>query len=196
MAKQVDLKTFLTKIINIFPKDMYLVHNWCAIAGDESDLENRGFYFCILEADVRELLNKTFPNNPIMYIKSIRDTKVDMSKFQEILDNKTIEKIDKLVETHMTKINSITDWDTFNFSDEAKDIIFNEGKSFTLFEDDDDKPSIIISKSVFPLINEKTINNVRYKYDKYDDNTELNQIIMAYDYELFQLIMRYLYLNM
>ena len=46
MAKKIDFKGFLTKIVNIFPKDMYIVHNWCAIAGEESDLENRGFYFC------------------------------------------------------------------------------------------------------------------------------------------------------
>ena len=38
-TKKIDFKSFLTKIVNVFPKDMYLIHNWCAIAGEESDGE-------------------------------------------------------------------------------------------------------------------------------------------------------------
>ena len=93
MAK-IDIKTFFTKIVNVFPKDIYIVHNWCVIAGEESDVENRGFYFCILGPEIRELLNKTFPNNPTVYIKSVRDTKTDLTKVQEILDEKALKRID------------------------------------------------------------------------------------------------------
>lgn len=195
MATKIDFKTLLTKIVNVFPKDMYIVHNWCAIAGDESDGENRGFYFCILEPEVREMLNKTFPNNPTLYMKSVRESKTDMSKIQEILDEKTLKRIDSIVESHMNKINSITVWDTFHFTDDEIDAIFNEGQSLVLFENEDDKSSMIISKSIFPLITEKTINDVRYSHDKYEDDVDLSQIIMAYDYDLFQLFMRYLYLK-
>ena len=94
MAKKIDLKTLLMKIVNVFPKDMYLVHNWCAIAGAESDLENRGFYFCILEPSVRELLNELYPSKPILYIKSVREAKADISKIQEVIDEKLINAID------------------------------------------------------------------------------------------------------
>ena len=112
MATKIDFKTLLMKIVNIFPKDMYLVHNWCAIAGDESDLENRGFYFCILDTEVREMLNKMFPNNPILYIKSVRETKADLSKVQEILDEKIMNHVDFIVEENMKNFNSIQNWES------------------------------------------------------------------------------------
>ena len=54
---KVDFKTLMMKLVNIFPKDMYLVHNWCAVAGEESDVENRGSYFCILEPEVYLVLS-------------------------------------------------------------------------------------------------------------------------------------------
>lgn len=195
MATKIDFRTLLMKIVNIFPKDMYLVNNWCAIAGEESEVENRGGYFCILESDVREELNKLFPNKPVLYIKSVRETKADFSKLQEILDDKIIKNISNLVDSYMNKINKITEWSTFNFTDDEITSLYDDAESLTLFEDDKDKSPVIISKSLFPLITEKTINNVRYAYNKYEDDSNLNQIIMEYDYELFQLIMVYLYLK-
>lgn len=195
MATKIDFKTLLMKLVNIFPKDMYIVHNWCAIAGEESDIENRGFYFCILEPDVRKLLNDLFPNNPTLYIKSVRETKTDFSKVQEILDEKTLNRIDSIVETYMSKFNNINEWNTFNFTEDEITSLFKNGDSLTLFENDNDKSQVIISKSIFPLITEKTINEVKYSYGKYEEYSDLQQIIMVYDYELFQFIMRYLYLK-
>jgi hypothetical protein len=194
MAK-IDIKTFFTKIVNVFPKDMYLVHNWCAIAGDESDGENRGFYICILDSEIRTLLNKTFPNHPTLYIKNIRETKTDMSKIQEILDEKILKNIDSIVESHMSKLNSVTYWDTFHFTEEEKTALFSDGDSLELFKNDKYKSPIIISKSLFPLITEKTIDNVRYSYNNDEDENGLNQIIMVYDFDFFQLVMRYMYLK-
>ena len=195
MASKIDFKTLMMKLVNIFPKDMYLVHNWCAIAGEDSDVENRGNYLCIFEPDVRELLNKLFPNNPTIYIKSIRDAKTDISKLQEILDIRTIKTIDSTVNELMSSFNSLTTWDTFNFSESEISSLFDEAQSLLLFEDDVNKPSIIISKSIFPLITEKTINDVKYSYSKDIDDINLNQIIMSYEYDLFQLVMNYRYIN-
>jgi hypothetical protein len=193
MAKKIDFKTLLMKLVNVFPKDMYLVHNWCAIAGEESDEENRGYCFCILEPDVRIMLKKLFPNNPTLYIKSVRDTKADNSKVQEILDEKELKKIDSTVNNYLYEYNSIDGWNTFEFTEKDVKQIFSDGKSFTLFENDD-KPSVIISKSMFPLINEKNINDVKYNYSRNDDE-DINQLAIYYDYDLFQLVMRYLYLS-
>jgi hypothetical protein len=195
MATKLDLKTVFMKLLNVFPKDMYLVHNWCAIAGNESDVENRGFYFCVLEPEVRELLNKTFPNNPVLYIKSVRDAKTNISDIEEILDEKILKNITAIVESFMSKFNNYVDWNTFNFTEEEISALFDEGQSLTLFENDDNRSSIIISKSIFPLVTGKVINEVKYIYDNYEDDDQLNQIIIVYDYELFQLVMRYLFLK-
>ena len=194
MAVKIDFKTLLMKIVNVFPKDMYLVHNWCAIAGAESDLENRGFYFCILTPQVRELLTQLFPNNPVLYIKSVRETKADLSKIEEILDAEAIKNIENIVNTNLSEMNKVAEWSTFNFTDEEIDSLFKEGRSLTLNENEDS--SVIISKSIFPLITEKTINDVTYAYTSYDTDGSLNQVIMCYDYELFQFVMRYLYIKL
>jgi len=191
----IDFKTVLMKLINVFPKDAYLVHNWCAIAGDESNDENRGSYMCIFEPDVRDVLNKMFPNNPIIYIKSVRETKADITKIQEILDMDIINDINSEVELFMNNFHKYDTWETFNFSDSDIASVFDDGNSLTLFENEEDRSPVIISKSVFPLITGKTINNVRYNYDRYDDDETLNQITLVYDYELFQLVMRYLFLK-
>lgn len=192
---KVDFKTLMMKLVNIFPKDMYLIHNWCAIAGEESDVENRGSYFCILEPNVREMLNKTFPNNPVIYIKSVRETKTDLTKVTEILDEKILNKLNETTESFMKSVKNDYGWDEFNFSESEISDLFDDGKSITIFEDRDDIPSMIISKSIFPMITGKTINKVRYMYNKYEDNEELNQIIMIYDYDLFQFVMSYHYLK-
>ena len=154
MATKVDLKTLLMKLVNVFPKDIYLVRNWCVVAGAESDLENRGFYFCILEPDVREMLTKTFPNNPVLYIKSVRETKADLSKVQEVIDEKVIKGIDSVINYHTEEMNKVTEWNIFNFNDDEITSLFTDGDSLTLFENDIDKSPVIISKSLFPLINE------------------------------------------
>lgn len=194
-TKKLDLKTIFMKLVNVFPKDMYLVHNWCAIAGNESDSENRGFYFCILDPDVRDILNKSFPNNPVLYIKSVREAKTDLSKVEEILDEKILKNIEVIINSFMINYNNYSEWNTFNFTEEEISLLFDDGQSLALFENDDDKSSIIISKSIFPLINGKTINTVKYIYDNYEEDSELNQIIIVYDYDLFQLVMRYLFLK-
>lgn len=194
-TKKIDLKTFLMKIVNIFPKDMYLVHNWCAIAGTESDDENRGLYICILNSDVRELLNKSFPNNPVIYIKSVRDAKADVTKIDEVLDEKIIKNIENTVDSFMKSFNNYDTWETFNFTETEINDLFEERKSLMLFENDENRSPLIISKSVFPLITGKNINDVKFVYDIYGDGKDLNQIIMSYDYDLFQLIMRYIFLK-
>ena len=140
------------------------------------------------------MLNKLFPNNPTLYIKSVRDTKSDNSKVQEIINEKELKKIDNIVNSYMSEFNKIDIWDNFNFSEDEINQIFGEGKSFILFENDE-RSSVIISKSMFPLITEKTVNNMKYNYSKSDEDNSLNKITLCYDYELFQLIMKYLYLS-
>ena len=95
----------------------------------------------------------------------------------------------------MDMIKNECGWKTFNFSESEISDLFDDGKSITIFEDNDDIPPMIISKSIFPLITGKTINDVRFMYNNYEDNEELNQIIMIYDYDLFQFIMTYHYLK-
>ena len=193
MAAKLDFKTLFIKLNNIFPKDMYIFHNWCAIAGSNSETENIGFYMCILDQQARDLLNGLFPNNPILYVKSVRETKTDISKVEEILDNNVIDKLNSTVNTFMEQYNSYENWDSFNFTPDDVAALFDNNESLVIFKDDDTKSELVISKSLFPLVTSKTIDTVKYAYDS--SNDELHQIIVDYRYDLFQLIMKYLFLK-
>lgn len=196
MAK-IDFKSLLTKLSNIFPKDIYVIHNWCVIAGDESDIETRGQYLCILEPDVREMLNSMFPNNPIIYIKSVRETKLklDFNEVQEILDTQAIKNITAKVESLMGNFTKYSTWESFEFTDDQIESLFDIGESITLFENHNDRSQVIVSKSLFPLITAKTIGEVRYTYDHYASDDSLDQLTIAYEYDMFQLVMLYLFLK-
>ena len=128
-----------------------------------------------------EKMNKIFKKNEPIFI-------------EEILDTEAIKNIENIVNTNLSEINKVTEWSTFNFTDEEIESLFKEGRSLTLNENEDS--SVIISKSIFPLITEKTINVVTYAYTNYDTDGSLNQVIMSYDYELFQFVMRYLYIKL
>ena len=68
--------------------------------------------------------------------------------------------------------------------------IFTNNESVNLFSD---KREIIISKTIFPLITAKTINNVYYTFGDIDSRG-LNTLYIQYDHEYFQLNMKYFYL--
>ena len=53
MAKDKDLvKESMTKLVSVFPNDVYIVHNKYIIAGDKSEENTVGYYFCIFQNDV------------------------------------------------------------------------------------------------------------------------------------------------
>jgi hypothetical protein len=74
-----------------------------------------------------------------------------------LVDDKVIKNIESIIDTFLTDFNRYEKWDTFNFTDDEIHDLFDESGSLTLFENDENKSSIIISKSIFPLINNKTI---------------------------------------
>ena len=49
---------------------------------------------------------------------------------------------------------------------------------------------------MFPMVTEKTIDKLVYAYDTYEENSELNQLLVIHDTEYFQLMMRYLFIPM
>ena len=77
MAKKDLLRDSLVKLVNIFPNDIYIVHNRYVIAGNKSEENTRGYFFCIFEPDIVKVWKEKFPDNPVIYIPSVREAKTN-----------------------------------------------------------------------------------------------------------------------
>ena len=191
MAKDKDLvKESMTKLVSVFPNDVYIVHNKYIIAGDKSEENTVGYYFCIFQNDVFMEWKKLYPDNPVIYIKSLRESKISR-EVEFITDTSLMQSLKKKIETYVNEtINADKSWERFEFNDDMLEKIFTNNESVNLFSD---KREIIISKTIFPLITAKTINNVYYTFGDIDSRG-LNTLYIQYDHEYFQLNMKYFYL--
>ena len=191
MAKDKDLvKESMTKLVSVFPNDVYIVHNKYIIAGDKSEENTVGYYFCIFQNDVFMEWKKLYPDNPVIYIKSLRESKISR-EVEFITDTSLIQSLEKKIETYINEtVNVDKSWERFEFKDDMLEKIFTNNESVNLFSD---KREIIISKTIFPLITAKTINNVYYTFGDIDSRG-LNTLYIQYDHEYFQLNMKYSYL--
>lgn len=191
MAKDKDLvKESMTKLVSVFPNDVYIVHNKYIIAGDKSEENTVGYYFCIFQNDMFMEWKKLYPDNPVIYIKSLRESKISR-EVEFITDTSLIQSLEKKIETYVNEtINADKSWKRFEFKDDMLEKIFTNNESVNLFSD---KKEIIISKTIFPLITAKTINNVYYTFGDIDSRG-LNTLYIQYDHEYFQLNMKYFYL--
>lgn len=191
MAKDKDLvKESMTKLVSVFPNDVYIVHNKYIIAGDKSEENTVGYYFCIFQNDIFMEWKKLYPDNPVIYIKSLRESKISR-EVEFITDTSLIQSLEKKIETYVNEIVNVDkSWERFEFKDDMLEKIFTNNESVNLFSD---KREIIISKTIFPLITAKTINNVYYTFGDIDSRG-LNTLYIQYDHEYFQLNMKYFYL--
>lgn len=191
MAKDKDLvKESMTKLVSVFPNDVYIVHNKYIIAGDKSEENTVGYYFCIFQNDVFMEWKKLYPDNPVIYIKSLRESKISR-EVEFITDTSLMQSLKKKIETYINEtVNVDKSWERFEFKDDMLEKIFTNNESVNLFSD---KREIIISKTIFPLITAKTINNVYYTFGDIDSRG-LNTLYIQYDHEYFQLNMKYFYL--
>ena len=191
MTKDKDLiKESMTKLVSVFPNDVYIVHNKYIIAGDKSEENTVGYYFCIFQNDVFMEWKKLYPDNPVIYIKSLRESKISR-EVEFITDTSLIQSLENKIETYINEtVNVDKSWERFEFKDDMLEKIFTNNESVNLFSD---KREIIISKTIFPLITAKTINNVYYTFGDIDSRG-LNTLYIQYDHEYFQLNMKYFYL--
>ena len=197
MAKK-TIRDLFVKLSNFFT-DFYIINNLYVLPGDKSDESTRGYYYCILEPDMIELCREINSNSDdIIYVKSVRDAKDNMNLIQFITDTDKKQKIIDKLNNYKNKFETDTSnvsWDYLHFTDDEKRALFNS-ESLTLDIDcGKTKTSMVISKTLFPLLTEKTFNSLFYSYiDNYNNSNELHQLLFELHYEFFQLNMRYLFI--
>lgn len=178
----------MTKISNVFKSDLYIINNKYCIGGNESEEKNITHLLCILNDDCSKLVKDIFPDNEIVYIKDVKKIKEDIEQFSS-LDIFETEKEDiiKRRDIILNLALKIDSWKDFNFTDEDLNDIFNEGKTFELFTEENNIPSVIISKSLFPMIKENTANKLYYQIFVPENENDLVQLITSFDTDWFQI---------
>lgn len=203
MAKK-TIRDLFVKLSNFFT-DFYIIYNYYILPGDKSDETTRGYYYCILEPDIMELCRKLNPNGTdIIHVNSVRNAKDNMDLISFISDQNEKKKIINKLTEYKNKFETDTSelyWDYLHFNEDEKKALFNsESIIFTvnMYDENQDvcgQTSVVISKTLFPLLTEKTFNSLFYSYiDNYSGNNELHQLLFEFHYEYFQLNMRYLFI--
>ena len=195
--KKSKLEDFFTKISNVFKDDIYIIKNTYCIAGKSSEQKNISKIVCVVSSDIIQLLNEVFPNMDYVYIQKIKESKKDIaSNFTNKISDMEKKDLDKTVSFVMDKVNKTTSWESFNFSDDDAEKIFKEGELFTLFKDNDEIPSLTMSKSLFPMVTPKTANDILYHAYVPKNNEDLVTLVSSFPTMYFQMYSVIQYINL
>lgn len=193
MAKDLTLNDILTKITNVFKTDMYIVDDCICIGGNESEESNPGTFICFLTKQCSDIVKESFPNSRVIQISDMRKAKTDLDNFSKELKGKQAHEIAELSDELYSVVKKPKTWNQFVdndeigiTSDDMNDIMKNGNIKF-IFNDNNDKPSIPIGKSLFPLVTSKNTSDIVYSYMTEDKNTGLHTFILSLDTDLFQI---------
>lgn len=114
-------------------------------------------------------------------------------QFYHVNDQKEIDQVTELFNNRMTWIGQIENWNKFHFSPDEKENknliqeVYTEN-IYVLFKGEEkDIPSVIVTKSMFPLVNETNIKNLYYA-EKKVNNENLYLIIFDFFFDLFRIL--------
>lgn len=183
MAKA-DYSTLMTKIANIFKSDMYIINSTYCIGGKDSEEKNNSYALCLLNKEYSDIIKELFPDEEIIYIKDVKKSKEDLSLVST--DIKEKEKILKRYKDLLEIVNSITAWENLKLPENAIKTVFKDGLTYELFKDED-IPSVLIAKSLFPMVSEKNIDTLAYNVIIPNNEFDLVKLVTSLNTEWFQI---------
>lgn len=193
MAKIDLVRDLLVKITNIFRTDLYISHNKFCLGGPLSEEVNIGHYLCELTEEVSNAYNEVIDKNDIIYIESLKNAKTDFdTNIKKVLapEDKYIEE---RINNFIQLFRSVDDWKKFQFTETDINILYDE-VNYLHFHPEGTDSTVIISKTLFPLMKEKDFQNAYYHINK-DIQKNLDQMLITYDFKYFQLHMEYTFIN-
>ena len=178
----------MTKISNVFKSDMYIIGNKYCIGGAESEEKNITQIVCVLTPECTKLVQDIFNESEVVYIEDVKKVKDDLEKFSSLKifgseKDDLIKRRDKVLDLVM----KVDTWKSFNFTNEIIEDIFTNGMTYELFTDEEEIPSVTISKSLFPMVKEKGANELYYQIYIPDNEYDLIELITSFDTEWFQI---------
>lgn len=199
MAKEITVNDVLTKISSILKTDMYLIDYCHCIGGKESEEKTVGENILLLSPKAIDLFKKQFPESPSIFFSDIKKAKTDIATILEgnKLEEEEYWKVDipenekkEYVKRRDFLIDIIKKqdiWDNFSFTEEELNILYKKCGTIELFENDKNRNTVIISKSIFPMVSEKEVNNVCYTVFDDKDDEDMGNLLLCYDSEYFQI---------
>lgn len=163
MAK-FDIKKCITALLNFFPKDIFICYNKFIISGDESDVETPGRYIAYVNQELQDIFNESLDSSSIYYINDIRKHKDNfIESLKQVTDYKIVDLAKEKLKFITSAINGITTWNSFDFTDEQKKILFDDRLSIYM-DKGDIKNYFILSKSIIPAISASNVDEYTYTF--------------------------------
>lgn len=188
MAKK-TFRDLLVKLNNVFSSDIYIVNCIYVVAGKESDEDNKGYYLCKLTLELNDICKEELDPSKIYYISDIRSAKDDLASYlKEITDEEEISNINERIKFIENYVNKTEAWSNFPFTEIDIKNIFSDGLCEDFFEDDENTPTITLSKSLFPLVTEKNVSSLYYNFFVKENYADL---LVVFNYNFFNLYMVY-----
>lgn len=181
------MSTLLTKIGYVFGVDSYIIDNQYCIGGDQSESRNTATHMLYFSPESMKVLKDIFTEDQLVHFINVKNAKKEFNENTEFITKK--EDIKEIRDRHkkiQKKIDSIDDWREFKFTQEKVLGLF-KGETIELFTDDEDIPSVTISKSIFPITTEKTFDHLVYAVFPEKDAEGLTTLVTCFDCEWFQL---------
>lgn len=186
------LRTLFVKLKPVFLSDVYIVKSRYVISGKKSNGEVSGNYLCILEEKYSELVKKMYGEHEILYISDLIKIKDEMDLWFDVVSNqKEKDEIYSSLNELLNYLDSVPKWEsiTENYP-ELTSTIFKEKHNYSIPVNEKDSEVIVVGKSSFPTISEKSMEKVSYHISYLKDIT-LYQLELKYNHTHFQLFMNY-----
>lgn len=196
MAK-ILLKDILSKLSNIFKNDIYIYKKRYIVGGHISESRNVTRFLCVLNVEYIELFNCIPEEDELVYLLDIKKSKdTFQSDITNNIDDNTKEEIISFIKTTEHKIDSVKSWDNFDWNDKDKITLFEDNDSLLLFENSKKYPSVLISKTIFPLITIKNCDNLYFHVNLPKEKKDLVELMTSFDFDLFQIYNIITYLDL
>ena len=164
MAKSTQIRDVFVKFNRYF-KDLYILGGTSFCEGEDSDHDNDGFYYGILNDKGAKLISDQFGKHPLMYIDDLRLIKDDLTKFKVIEKDVDIKKKQKFFESLYNKALKLDNWSPLSFNDEKFEKLLN-GEVIEFVYTPEKNP-VNISRSIFPSMNRVTLEHIQYAWEEH-----------------------------
>ena len=197
-----NFKDLLNKACSIFKDDMYIVNNRYLLAGDMSEKDSDGYYFCRLSQDSIKVSNEHLgEKEQIIYVENVRKSKDTFGELSRVVEKEDEKKLVLKKYKNLNKqLSTVQGWEKVKLTEEEINDLYDRCVNIELFKNESDIPTVTISKSFLPLTTEKNIDNLFYSVQVIENNDidegDIGKLFLSIDIPQFQLNMIYTYLIM
>ena len=197
-----NFKDLLNKACSIFKDDMYIVNNRYLLAGDMSEKDSDGYYFCRLSQDSIKVCNEQLgEKEQIIYVENVRKSKDSFGELSRIVEKEDEKDLVLKKYKNLNKqLSTVQGWEKVKLTEEEINDLYDRCVNIELFKNESDIPTVTISKSFLPLTTEKNIDNLFYSVQVIENNDidegDIGKLFLSIDIPQFQLNMIYTYLIM